>query len=111
MGLLRFLCVRWAPISACTFHQSIKPFEKPAFGSIFGVTFWVTSSAAHFDPSFPCLPQQAAPITSKMAAHGHRPFLPAHIPSNLLCPSSPPDPDGNSFTQFCPGPHWPHFLQ
>ena len=56
--------------------------------------FWVTSSPAHFHPSLPCLPQQAAPITSKMAAHGHRPFLPAHIPSPLLCVSSQPDPDG-----------------
>ena len=97
MAALRFLCRRRAPISARTFHQSISRVEKSAFWVTFGSLlghFWVTSSPAHFDPSLPCLPQQAAPITSKMAAHGHRPFLPAHIPSLLLCASLQPAPDG-----------------
>ena len=67
------------------------------------------SSLAHFEPSLPCLPRQAAPITSKMAAHGHRPFLPAHIPSPLLCASSLPDSDGAPSPNSYPAPTYHTF--
>ena len=74
--------------------------------------FWVTSSSAsHFDPSPPCLPQQAAPITSKMAAHGHRPFLPAHIPSPASFYLLSDQIQTPLFPEFGSKAHRSHFLQ
>ena len=95
---VRFLsCNKWVRCASCEsaerqlvrgrlISQSGR-LRNQIFGSLLG------SLSGHFlSHSFPCLPQQAPPITSKMAPMVIALFyLAAQIPSGLLCASPQPD--------------------
>ena len=101
---VRFLsCNKWVRCASCEsaerqlvrgrlISQSGR-LRNQIFGSLLGSL--LGSLSGHFLPhSFPCLPQQAPPITSKMAPMVIALFyLAAQIPSGLLCASPQPDPD------------------
>ena len=100
---VRFLsCNKWVRCASCEsaerqlvrgrlISQSGR-LRNQIFGSLLGSL--LGSLSGHFLPhSFPCLPQQAPPITSKMAPMVIALFyLAAQIPSGLLCASPEPDP-------------------
>ena len=99
---VRFLsCNKWVRCASCEsaerqlvrgrlISQSGR-LRNQIFGSLLGSL--LGSLSGHFLPhSFPCLPQQAPPITSKMAPMVIALFyLAAQIPSGLLCASPQPD--------------------
>ena len=122
---VRFLsCNKWVRCASCESaeHQLVRGrlisqsgrLGNQIFGSLLGSLFGslLGSLSGHFLPhSFPCLPQQAPPITSKMAPMVIALFyLAAQIPSGLLCASPQPDPTP-LFHQRMTKIHWPHFFQ
>ena len=99
---VRFLsCNKWLRCTSCESaeHQLVRGrlisqsgrLRNQIFGSLLGSL--LGSLSGHFLPhSFPCLPQQAPPITSKMAPMVIALFyLAAQIPSGLLCASPQSD--------------------
>ena len=115
---VRFLsCNKWVRCASCEsaerqlvrgrlISQSGR-LRNQIFGSLLG------SLSGHFlSHSFPCLPQQAPPITSKMAPMVIALFyLAAQIPSGLLCAFPQPDPDTTLSPKDDQNPLCPHFFQ
>ena len=123
---VRFLsCNKWVRCTSCEsaerqlvrgrlISQSGR-LRNQIFGSLLGSLLGshLGSLSGHFLPrSFPCLPQQAPPITSKMAPMVIALFyLAAQIPSGLLCAS----PQSDWATTLSPkddhNRHCPHFFK
>ena len=117
---VRFLsCNKWVRCASCESaeHQLVRGrlisqsgrLRNQIFGSLLGSL--LGSVSGHFLPhSFPCLPQQAPPITSKMAPMVIALFyLAAQIPSGLLCASPQPDPGTTLSPKDDQNPRFPHF--
>ena len=117
---VRFLsCNKWLRCASCESaeHQLVRGrlisqsgrLRNQIFGSLLGSL--LGSLSGHFLPhSFPCLPQQAPPITSKMAPMVIALFyLAAQIPSGLLCASPEPDLDSTFSPKDDQNPRCPHF--
>ena len=119
---VRFLsCNKWVRCASCESaeHQLVRGrlisqsgrLREQIFGSLLGSL--LGSLSGHFLPhSFPCLPQQAPPITSKMAPMVIALFyLAAQIPSGLLCASPQPDLDTTLSPKDDHNPLCPHFFK